>query len=99
MSLVKSYHLRCDSLDLSTRRGEDPNVRYERFRNCRVSSKIQLSRSEESSKDARGAAKAAGWIRHSESFPIIASTPSAGTTEIAFDLCPNCKKDMVKTDA
>lgn len=99
MSLVKSYHLRCDSIDLSTRRGESADQRYERFRSCRVSSKIQLSRTEESSKGARGAAKTAGWIRHSESFVIIPGHASAGTTEIAFDLCPNCKKDMVKTNA
>lgn len=99
MSLVKSYHLRCDGIDLSTRRGEDADTRYERFRSCRVSSKIEISRSEESARKARKAAQAAGWVRHFESFVLNPKHVNAGTTEIPFDLCPNCGKDMVKTDA
>jgi hypothetical protein len=93
MSLLKTYRLGCDSSRLAALRGIPLGVSAQLV--CRAG----CSPTAGSAAKARRLAKKDGWIRHSESFPIIPRTPSAGSSELKFDLCPNCAAALVKPSA
>lgn len=95
MSLVKSYTIACQGPSLAARRGvlkSGPGVLFHDH------TPVRLAASDTAAKARREALKG-GWSRAKVNLPILESHPDAGSTVVAFDLCPSCTetlKDLVQ---
>jgi hypothetical protein len=86
MALIKTYSLGCDGPSLARRLGVN-------FTGAHVP---QTPFPYAEAAKARRLAIKSGWTRVVKSFPIIVSDTSAGSTDIAFDLCPGCSNSFGK---
>lgn len=85
MSLIKSYRVHCEGRNLA-RRLDTPFVWSGHITNAPVAF--------DTAAKARREAIKAGWSRVRVNLPILPSHPDAGSTLIAFDLCPGCAKNL-----
>jgi hypothetical protein len=86
MSLVKLYRLHCEGPTLTLRKGRpEGTVQY-----LKVTCKGRTHELSETAKGARQSARRLGWTRRKVWMPLLPQDPNAGSSEIAFDLCPNC---------
>lgn len=93
MSLSKSYQVGCEANLVLLRRDQEADIDPDTNRPQRVRNLLACERYSETrwdAKDARRVAKAAGWIRHVESFPLYHGAGEADRSRITFDICPVC---------
>jgi hypothetical protein len=91
MSLVKTYAVACEGVVLA-----------DRLRNLGRLDNVHMSFHDHqpfsgyatSSQRARRLALKNGWSRVTRSLPIFPNKPTAGSTDIKFDLCPSCTEQI-----
>lgn len=93
MSLSKSYAVDCEANLILIRRDDEAHIAPDVNRPQRVANLAKCARSTSpqfTAREARRVAKAAGWIRHAESFPLYYGAAEDDRSRITFDVCPAC---------
>lgn len=86
MSLVKLYRLDCEGPYLARRKGRPEGA----VQHLKVVCKGRTRDLHDTAPAARRHARQLGWTRRQVFLPINPDNLTIGTTQIAFDLCPNC---------
>lgn len=103
--LSKRYAVGCESSDLLMRRvlmgmanNEDYAAELKRTRDARSATVYgckYYGPEQATARAARASAKAAGWVRYSESFPLYAGAGDSDHTKITLDICPDCAPKVI----